>query len=57
MIAGSGISKKKEGGGYPADVQSGDKPKFVPNYCDICEADTLRVRSRYGPRGVLERIL
>ena len=29
----------------------------MPNNCDICEADTLRVRSRYGPRVVLVRII
>ena len=31
------------------------KPKIVPSDSDICEVDTLRVRSRYGPRGILEK--
>ena len=55
VIAGSG-SLRKEGGVYFADVQSSEKkPKIVLSNSDICEVDTLRVRSRYGPRGILER--
>ena len=51
MIARSGTSKKKGGGiKNPADVQSGDKPKFMPKCCDIREAGTLRVRSGCDPR-------
>ena len=56
VIAGSGSLRKKGGGLYLADVQSSEKkPKIVLSNSDICEVDTLRVRSRYGPRGILER--
>ena len=56
VIAGSGSLRKKRGGLYLADVQSSEKkPKIVLSNSDICEVDTLRVRSRYGPRGILER--
>ena len=55
VIAGSG-SLRKKGGVYLTDVQSSEKKtKIVPSNSDICEVDTLRVRSRYGPRGILER--
>ena len=55
VIAGSGSLRKKGGGLYLADVQSSEKkPKIVLSNSDICEVDTLRVRSRYGPRGILE---
>ena len=55
VIAGSGSLRKKGGGYTLLTFRVVKKTKIVLSNSDICEVDTLRVRSRYGPRGILER--